>query len=122
MAAASPKNSKGLGDRCRWLSQVLPMLSRSLKSRADSYLPAPAPRRAAPGLEFLQSSRCWAAVLLYQAPGLGCPPPPPPTTDETIATATDSEHRGTPAAVHAGEASPAPRPPDDYVCRGPARQ
>src|SRR5262249_3031766 len=106
----------------RWVSQVLPMLSGSLKSRADSYLPAPPPRRAAPGLEFLQSSRGWAAVLLYQDPGLGCPPPPPPTTDETIATAPDSEHRGTPAAVHACEESPAPCPHDDHVCRGPARQ
>src|SRR5437016_2999885 len=45
IAAAGPKNPKGVCDRCCRLSQVLRVLSRALESRADSYLPAPSPRR-----------------------------------------------------------------------------
>src|SRR5712691_12277737 len=99
MAAAGPQNPKGLCDRCRWLGQVLRLLSRSLESRANSYLPAPSPCRAAPGVEFLSSSGGGAAVLFYPDPGLGCPPPPPSATDGAVTAPPDPEHRGTPAPV-----------------------
>jgi hypothetical protein len=49
----APQTPKGLWDRCRRLSQVLCVLSRSLASGADSCLPAPSPRRAALGVAFL---------------------------------------------------------------------
>src|SRR5207253_9154433 len=121
VAAAGPEDASGLYHRCGRLSPVLPVLSGSLQSRTDSYLPAPSPRRAAPGVEFLQSSRGGAEVLLYQDPGLGCSPSPPPATDGAVTAPPDPEHRGTPAPVHTCEESSAPRPPDDHVCRRPAR-
>src|SRR5262249_53132226 len=102
--------------------QVLPVLPGSLEPRADSYVPASPPGRAPPGVEFLQSSGCRAEVLLYEDPGLGCPPPSPPPTDGTVTTPTGAEHRGTPAPLRACQESPVPRPPDDHLCRWPARQ
>src|SRR6266581_2480083 len=114
VAAAGPKDPTGLCRCGRRLGEILPVLPGPLKSRADSYLPAPPPSRAAPGVEFLQSSGCRAEILLYADPELGCPPPRSPPTDGAVAAPTGPEHRGTPAPVHECEESPAPRPLDDH--------
>ena len=53
---------------------------------------------------------------------MGCPPPRPPPTAGALAAPPNPEPRSTPAPVHAHHKSPAPCPPDDHLCRGPARQ
>src|SRR5712691_1484313 len=121
-AAPGATNPGRLCRGCRRTRQVFLVRTRPAEPGADPPLPPPSARRTAPRVAFLSPGSRWPEVLLHHNARLGYAPPQPATSHGAITIPAGPERGGTPAPVHGREASPAPRPPDDHLCRWPPRQ